>query len=511
MIRWGITAGAHDASLTVVKDSNIVFAGHAERYSRVKNDAYLNEALIADALEASDGRVPTVTYWYENTWYKRARQIRAKQYRTAFTKPTPTQQLMNVGVITRDSLDEDAAYDWDTTSLFQIKHHHSHAAAGYYTSPYTDAAVLVVDSIGEFETLTIWQGVDRRLKQVWRQRFPHSIGLWYSAMTQRIGLKPNEDEYILMGMAACGDPERFKDRIYNDFFEPLNPYTPDVRFKQNLHRGCQWWAPELNTIQDYADIAASTQAVYEMVFEHLIRQTKSMVDSPNLVIMGGCALNCVANSIAHKYYDGNVWIMPNPGDAGSSLGAVLAGRKDFINWTGPYLGTNIPGKYPINNALKELTTTGLCGVANGRAEFGPRALGNRSLFADPRGADVKDLVNTVKNRQEFRPFAPVILDQYANDYFDGPVGPYMQYTSVCRRPDLFPAIAHLDNTSRVQTVKQDEHPGLHKLLTEWYRETGCPMILNTSLNVKGEPIVNSIEDAQRWQDKYNVKVFTKDD
>ena len=150
MIRWGITAGAHDASLTVVKNSDIVFAGHAERYSRVKNDAYLNEALIADALEASGGEVPRVTYWYENTWYKRARQIRAKQYRTAFTKPTPQMQLRDVGVITRDSLDEDASFDWDTTSVFQMKHHHSHAAAGYYTSPYTDAAVLVVDSIGEF-------------------------------------------------------------------------------------------------------------------------------------------------------------------------------------------------------------------------------------------------------------------------------------------------------------------------------------------------------------------------
>jgi carbamoyltransferase len=330
-------------------------------------------------------------------------------------------------------------------------------------------------------------------------------------MTQRIGLKPNEDEYILMGWAALGDPNKYKKRIYDDFFKPLKPGNASVRFRENLHRGCLNWAPELNTPQDYADIAASTQAVYEHVFKHLIKETKRLVKSDNLVVMGGCALNCVANSIAHREYNGNVWIMPNPGDAGSSLGAVLAYQQDFIEWTGPYQGYNIAGDYPVNSTLKQLQSTGLVGVANGKAEFGPRALGNRSLFADPRGTDVKDRVNTVKRRQEFRPFAPVILEADASDYFDGPVGPYMQYTSVCKQPELFPAIAHYDNTSRVQTVNQKEHPGLFKLLTEWKKRTGCPMLLNTSLNIKGEPMVDTEADAERWQEQYNVPVFTKED
>jgi carbamoyltransferase len=181
-----------------------------------------------------------------------------------------------------------------------------------------------------------------------------------------------------------------------------------------------------------------------------------------------------------------------------------------MEWKGPYLGHNIVGNYPVDKLYNELKTTGLAGVANGRAEFGPRALGNRSLLADPRGVDVQDLVNTVKQRQAFRPFAPVILEEHASDYFDGHVGPYMQFVSKCKRPDLFPAISHYDDTSRVQTVTKQQHSGLHALLTKWYKDTGCPMLLNTSLNIKGEPMVDSVEDAQRWEQMYGVKVFTND-
>ena len=505
MIKWGICAGSHDASLAVMKDDAIQFAAHAERYSRIKNDANLNQQLVDEALTWGE---PRAAVWYERNWKKRLRQLWAKQYRTAFTKPEPKALLAEVGFDIY--ADEELNLDMRRVHYSAVDHHHAHAAAGYYTSPFTDAAVLVVDSIGEWETLTMWKGEGRKLKRVWSQRYPHSLGIWYSAMTQRIGLKPNEDEYILMGMAAVGDPNKYSKLIYEDFFWELNPYDPAVKFKHNLHRGCRWWRPELNTIQDLADIAAGTQRVYEFVFEKLVQHTLSMVGSKNLVLGGGCALNCVANSIAHKYYNGNVWIIPNPGDAGNSVGALLAQHKDFIEWTGPYLGTDIPGDYPVNSILDELQKTGLCGVANGRAEFGPRALGNRSLLADPRGGDVKDRVNAVKKRQEFRPFAPVILEEFAEDYFEGPVGPYMQFVSKCRYPEKFPAIAHLDNTSRVQTVNKEEHPGLYKLLLKWYRRTECPMLLNTSLNIKGEPIVNSVADAQRWQETYGVKVFTND-
>ena len=399
MIRWGITANAHDAALAVFKDDELKFAAHAERSSGIKNDKHLNQTIVDQALEFGN---PDDIHWYETDWLKRLRQVRSGQYSTAFNKITPQASLLEFNINTYVD-----SYSLQSGPHFHYhRHHASHAAAGYFTSPYKDAAVLVVDSIGEFETLTVWKGVNRELKRKFSQKYPHSLGLWYSAMTQRIGLKPNEDEYILMGWAAIGDPNKYKKRIFEDFFYPLGHSSPRVKFRQNLHRGCKQWAPELNSIQDYADIAAGVQAVYEYVFEHLIRQTRKLVPSRNIVLMGGCALNCVANRIAYKYFT-NVWIMPNPGDAGSSIGCVLDSTKDFIEFNSPYLGNSIRGNYPVNSALKIIQESGMVGVANNRAEFGPRALGNRSLLADPRGKDMQDLVNTVKQRQSFGPFAPV--------------------------------------------------------------------------------------------------------
>ena len=203
--------------------------------------------------------------------------------------------------------------------------------------------------------------------------------------------------------------------------------------------------------------------------------------------------------------------MPNPGDAGSSLGATALVYGGPIEFKNAYLGTNISGKYPVNAVLDSLLTDKIVGVASGRAEFGPRALGNRSLLADPRGPDIKDRVNQIKRRQEFRPFAPVILAEYCNEFFDMPRGfpdsPYMQSVARCRNPDAFPAIVHHDGTSRVQTVP-DNGSGIRQLLEKWYVVTGCPMLLNTSLNIKGEPIVNDRADADRFEKLYNVKVHS---
>jgi carbamoyltransferase len=226
--------------------------------------------------------------------------------------------------------------------------------------------------------------------------------------------------------------------------------------------------------------------------------------------MGGVALNCLANRNLGEYFE-KIWIMPNPGDAGSSLGAaalVYGGRIEFDH---AYLGTEISGEYPVNAVLDSLLTDKITGVASGRAEFGPRALGNRSLLADPRGPNIKDQVNAIKRRQEFRPFAPVILEEHVNDYFDMPDGfvnsRYMQVIGICRRPDLFPAIVHRDGTSRIQTVPKDGS-GIRELLEKWYVVTGCPMLLNTSLNIKGKPMVNDRADADRFEKLYNVKVHS---
>ena len=491
MITWGISANSHDASLAVFKhkDNNLrlLFASHSERFSRVKNDAHLNKKLLKYALEYG---TPDEVIWYERPFRKTLRQFRAGQGWN-YNENNIKRYLKGYGI---------------NAPIRYTGHHHSHAAAGYYTSPFSDATVVCIDSIGEFETLTVWEGEGDKLKKVYSQGYPHSVGLWYSAMTQRVGLKPNEDEYILMGMAAYGDPHRFFMDIINDFIsiEGMG-YKPTVKFKHNLHRGCKWWRPELTSKQDMYDIAAGTQKVYEYILSNILSWASTNTTSKNLVLMGGCALNCSANSIGYNHFN-NVWIMPNPGDAGSAVGSVLAHYKKHIKWPGPYLGYNILRPYPVAKLINELKTTGIVGVANGKAEYGPRALGNRSLLADPRGYDIKDRVNQIKQRQQFRPFAPAVLQEHAEEIFEGPMGPYMQFTARCKDPDSYPAIIHQDGTSRVQVVPKDGS-GFRLLLERWYAETGCPVLLNTSLNIKGQPMVNNERDAQDFSKHYGIKVY----
>ena len=233
-----------------------------------------------------------------------------------------------------------------------------------------------------------------------------------------------------------------------------------------------------------------------------------MGSSKNLVYGGGVALNCVANRLLGDFYE-NIWIVPNPGDAGNSIGAAALGMRRKVNWDTAFLGHDIAGEYPVNNILDVLLTDRIVGVASGRAEFGPRALGNRSLLADPRGHSIKNKVNEIKRRQKFRPFAPVILEEYVHDYFEMPRhwhnSRYMQVVATCKNPTLFPAIVHHDGTSRVQTVPADDS-GIRALLEKWNFMTGCPMLLNTSLNIRGEPMVNDRADADRFQRLYRVKV-----
>jgi carbamoyltransferase len=321
-------------------------------------------------------------------------------------------------------------------------------------------------------------------------------------MTQRVGLRPLDEEYILMGMAAYGKPttlETISDSLIKSY--------KNITFNDNLHIGVPNYFVEG---EDNMDIAHSTQMIAEQLIMNVISKAKMLGGSKNLVYGGGVALNCLANRLLGDYYD-NIWIMPNPGDAGSSLGAACLGYGKAVNWTNAFLGYDISGPYPANRIIDCLVTDKIVGVASGRAEFGPRALGHRSLLADPRGQEIKDKVNEIKRRQKFRPFAPIILEEYADTYFDMPRGfsnsRYMQVISRCRVPDLFPAIVHHDNTSRVQTVPKDGS-GIRELLEKWYVLTGCPMLLNTSLNIRGEPMVNDRKDADRFELMYNVKVIS---
>jgi carbamoyltransferase len=309
-----------------------------------------------------------------------------------------------------------------------------------------------------------------------------------------------DEEYILMGMAAYGKP------VYlNEMREQLVDTIPKLRFRQNLHIGV---GDDFLPNADPANIASTAQYLVESMIRDVMQQARKHGRSTNLVYGGGVALNCLANRFLGQYYE-KIWIMPNPGDAGNSLGAGCLAHGGRVNWRDSFLGHDIPGAYPVNEILDHLVTDKIVGVASGRAEFGPRALGNRSLLADPRGHTIKNRVNEIKRRQKFRPFAPVILEEYAEEYFCMPKGfdtsPYMQVTAECRDPDRFPAIVHVDGTSRVQTVPRDGS-GIRELLEKWYVMTGCPMLLNTSLNIRGEPMVNDPRDADRFQRCYGIKV-----
>jgi carbamoyltransferase len=327
--------------------------------------------------------------------------------------------------------------------------------------------------------------------------------MYYSAMTKRVGLHPMDEEYILMGMSAYGTP-----KLFNKIEKELLEDTTNLVFRHNLHTGVS--DDFLGNDADHMDIANSSQVLVEHLIEIVMSKARMLGKSNNLVYGGGVALNCLANRLLGKYFD-KIWIMPNPGDAGNSLGAAALGYGKKIHWNNAYLGHEIKGHYPVLDLYRELKKNKMVGVANGRAEFGPRALGNRSLLADPRGSEIKDKVNEIKRRQKFRPFAPVILEEHAHEYFDMPRhwsdSRYMQVIATCRHPDLYPAIVHHDNTSRVQTVAKDGS-GIRKLLELWYKETGCPMLLNTSLNIRGEPMVNDRSDADRFEKLYNLKVIS---
>jgi carbamoyltransferase len=488
----GLSAGFHDAAATVINSQGeIVFAGHSERYSKLKNDPAISPGLLA---EVCPYPVDTIA-WYERPWLHNLQQLYSGQ--------RPTSPWTVRGVLKQQL---GAWYQRPARRERSYPHHLSHAAAGFQTSPFDRATVVVIDAIGEFDTITIYGAEYDRTgravyKRLWGQRYPHSIGLFYSAVTERVGLHPLDEEYITMGMAAWGD-SRFSANLIE---RELVASVDRVEFQQNLHIGLDPAA--FNGYTD-EDIAAGAQVVAEKLIYSVMQRAQQLGWSTNLVYQGGVALNCLANRNLGNYFE-TIWIMPSPGDSGSSLGAAALAYGGPIKWDNAYLGHCISGPYPVRAVIDCLLRDQIVGVASGRAEFGPRALGNRSLLADPRGPDIKDRVNAIKRRQQFRPFAPVILAEHCDAFFSMPRGwhrsDYMQSVAHCRRPDLYPAIVHVDGTSRVQTVA-DNGSGIRQLLEAWYAATGCPMLLNTSLNIRGEPMVNDRADADRFEALYGVKV-----
>jgi carbamoyltransferase len=476
MIILGINETTHDASVSLIKDGEILFAGHAERYSKQKNDWFTNNALIDNALKYG---TPDQIAYYEKPLLKKLR-VKTKGGFGGGTPYYKSSVLKNIPVKT-------------------FGHHYSHAAAGYYTSSFNDACIVVLDAIGEFNTSTIWVGEGDNIKLKYKQNYPVSFGLFYSAFTQLIGLMPNQEEYIMMGMAAYGDWKRYY-REVDEYFPSINKQA------YNFHKGITDWGV-IQTEQDRFDIAAAVQVVYEQRLNDFMHMAYSITGKKNLVFMGGCALNSSANTLLWNIFD-MIWIMPNPGDAGSSLGAAAALYGKHVNWQTPYLGYDLKGEYPIQQIVDGILKDGVVAVASGRAEYGPRALGNRSIFADPRDPNIKDKVNKIKQRELFRPFAPVVMADHASKWFDMDFeSPYMQYTVKCLQPEKIPSVVHADGTSRVQTVTREQHPGLYRAINKFYLQTGVPVLLNTSLNIKGQPLLNDESDILNWEKEYNTKII----
>ena len=447
----GFSHGFHNAAWAKIQGDEILFAQETERVSRKKFDAQLGfnpQTVNAD-----------VHVFYENTYKKNDRRISFSQL------PLSTEFLLQYS--------------------YMRKHHESHAASAYYTAPFSeDVVCVVIDAIGEWDTCSIWIINDGILEKVWSQKYPTSLGLFYSAITKRIGLQPNCDEYITMGMAAYGEP----------CVDMLWCFNKDV----NLHRGFTLDAFKGETPED---IAASAQLHLETEIQKIMAIASTY--GKNLCYAGGVALNCVANSkIAHMF--DKVWIFPNPGDAGASLGCALAHNKRQVKFKDTFLGTMIDRRLNPREVVDHLLKHKVVGVANGKAEFGPRALGNRSLLGDPR-YNIKDTVNKIKRRQKFRPFAPAILAECYDEYFEGFANEYMQFVAWAKHD--YKSVTHVDGSARVQLVYPNDDCRLRMILEEFYSRTGVPMLLNTSLNIKGEPMVDTWEHALEFEKKYGVRVF----
>jgi len=308
MIKWGMVGNSHDASLAVFDNNKLLWAALSKDFSDVDNDPHFNWTLLEVARQSFGP--PSEIYWYERPFLKTLRQFSAGQ-----------------GWLYKENNIRTYLEGWGITAPIKYTTHHlSHAAYAYFTQPYENCAVICLDSIGEFETLTMWHGKENKLRKIYSQRYPHSIGLFYSAMTQRLGLQPQRDEHLVVDMANKGDPIR----LYKSINRDLLGYGRQIfNTKENLHRGCRWWRPELRTKQDMNDIAAATQMIFEETLRSLSYKAFSETNAHNLCIAGGGALNRQGIEKIRKDWE-NIWVPPNPGDPGSCIGAVLAHTKTRI-------------------------------------------------------------------------------------------------------------------------------------------------------------------------------------
>ena len=567
----GISAFYHDSAAALIIDGKIISAAQEERFSRKKHDSSYPFNAVKYILKNSNLNISDLDHiiFFEKPFLKFERLLETY---LAFAPAGFISFSMSMPIWLREKLfqkkflfDKLKQHDENFNDIEKIKfseHHYSHAASAFFPSPFKESIVLTLDGVGEWATTTVAIGKDNDLKMLKEIHFPHSLGLLYSAFTYYTGFKVNSGEYKVMGLAPYGVP-KYKELI----IEKLMDLKPDGSFKLNMKYfnyatgltmtnkhfsnlfGEQVRDPEKDKLtQFHMDIAASIQAVTEEVVLRLTRSLAAEYKIKNLCLAGGVALNCVANGkiLKEKIFE-NIWIQPAAGDAGGSLGAALAywhrdlkkPRNDYKDqMNGSYLGPkfndeeiekklkNLNANYKklseekiIKLTVKGLSDNKTVGWFQGRMEFGPRALGGRSILADPRSEKMqKELNLKIKFRESFRPFAPSILREDLSEWFDlNCDSPYMLLVADVKKDkqidvseksnELFgieklnikrssvPAITHVDYSARIQTVHKATNSKYYKLLSEFKNTTKCPILVNTSFNVRGEPIVCSVEDA----------------
>ncbi|MDC0232273.1 carbamoyltransferase [Pelagibacteraceae bacterium] len=571
----GISAFYHDSAAALIVNGKIISAAQEERFTRKKHDARYPYNAVNFVLKNSNLKLSQIDHivFFEKPFLKFERLLEthlafAPKGFTSFCMSMPIwlkEKLFQKKLLYERLKQHDENFK-DINKIYFSEHHLSHAASAFYPSPFKDSLILTLDGVGEWATTTVAMGIDNKIDMIKEIHFPHSLGLLYSAFTYYTGFKVNSGEYKLMGLAPYGEP-KFKNIILKElvdvkedgsfrlnmkYFNYTTGLTMTNEKFSNLFKAKERDPEKELLTQFHMDIAASIQAVTEYIVLKLTTFLSKETKSKNLCMAGGVALNCVANGKIFKNgFFKNLWIQPAAGDAGGSLGAALAfwyqelGNKRNPSLTrdemfGSYLGPSFNNSQTENSLkslgasyekrseedlisliAKELDNGKTVGWFQGRMEFGPRALGARSIIADARSDKMqKELNLKIKFRESFRPFAPSILREDLNDWFElNCDSPYMLLVSNVKKNicismkenekklfgidqlnvkrSLIPAVTHVDYSARIQTVHKDTNLKYYKLLKKFKEITNCPILLNTSFNVRGEPIVCSIEDAYR--------------
>ena len=569
----GISAYYHDSAAALVEDGAIIACAQEERFSRRKHDARFSRNAILYCLAEAGTSLPQIDYvvFYDKPFLKFERLLEtylafAPSGLRSFRMAMPLwlrEKLFQKDLLHSELKDLDGRFDSPGKLLF-TEHHISHAASAFFASPFNDAAILTMDGVGEWTTTSLAHGHGSNLEILKEIHFPHSLGLLYSAFTYYTGFKVNSGEYKLMGLAPYG-----RSSYSQTILDNLIDIKPDGSFRLNLEFfdyctgltmtnerfdalfGLPARQPEDKLTQFHMDIAASIQCVLEEVLLRMARAIAAETKLPNLCMAGGVALNCVANGkILKESIFERIWIQPAAGDAGGALGAALAAYYQFSQqerkpacqdaMQGAYLGPQFSqsqieaalqetgARYQtlsdgelIDASVKSLAAGEALGWFQGRMEFGPRALGARSILGDARSPRMQSVLNLkVKYRESFRPFAPSVLRENVNEWFELDTdSPYMLLVADVTRPrrlemtpeqqalfginklnvprSQIPAVTHVDYSARIQTVHADTNPRYHALISAFRDLTGCPVVVNTSFNVRGEPIVCLPQDAFR--------------